>query len=462
VNDTVQAHDVKYNYIFVKKVKLYDMNKKVASTTEVHSHSKNEITIKLGDIELGDIVSLAAHPYPAITQAKDHNGTDDSPEGVKNKNPFPVKISAYNHFTPPLMIVTEVKHGLKYDKESGKQKDSFKCLFYSTSAGAFEENWFRLDEIKLIEKGKSLFSDHENHDLTHLKKKLIGTKAILITVDMELGKKVVFPDTNPLKKNPRQKSLLDFLPPLGTIINISTIPQHIKYDETSGKIDFEKCRILAKLRWYNNHTGKISEKEIPLNALKNVPEPAIRDDINPDIIYIIPKPILLENYKSPVIQRIPVKFQDIIFKHYYYEYRVRNLFNNQLEIYKSDSLTEGDGETIILMDEKIESWFEPLTLLDSEEKLSEEKVEKWKDKWIQINYIDRSGQYTTRIIFVRGITKFPFYDSPSPIPLIEANCLLRDGAIRHFRIDRIMAYKVEKEDGFDKYFIKKSKDNPSK
>src|SRR5690625_6414153 len=75
------------------------------------------------------------------------------------------------------MIVTEVKHGLKYDKESGKQKDSFKCLFYSTSAGAFEENWFRLDEIKLIEKGKSLFSDHENHDLTHLKKKLIGTKA---------------------------------------------------------------------------------------------------------------------------------------------------------------------------------------------------------------------------------------------------------------------------------------------
>src|SRR5690625_6009879 len=74
------------------------MNKKVASTTEVHSHSKNEITIKLGDIELGDIVSLAAHPYPAITQAKDHNGTDDSPEGVKNKNPFPVKISAYNHF----------------------------------------------------------------------------------------------------------------------------------------------------------------------------------------------------------------------------------------------------------------------------------------------------------------------------------------------------------------------------
>src|SRR5690625_3451256 len=105
------------------------MNKKVASTTEVHSHSKNEITIKLGDIELGDIVSIAAHPYPAITQAKDHNGTDASPEGVNNKHPFPVKICAYRPVTPPLMIVTEVKHGLKYDKEPGQQKDCDKCLF---------------------------------------------------------------------------------------------------------------------------------------------------------------------------------------------------------------------------------------------------------------------------------------------------------------------------------------------
>lgn len=451
MNDTVQAHEVKYNYIFVKKVKLYDMSAKATTPTEVHSHSKNGTT----KIELGDIVSLTAHPYPAKIQARDDNGTEDSPEGSESRKPFSVRISAYNHFTPPLMIVTEVKHGLKYDKESGKQKDSFKCLFYSTSDGSFEENWFRVDEIKRIEKGSSLFTLHEKHDLTHLKKELIGTKAILITVDMELGKKIVFPDTNPFKKNPREKSLLDFLPPLGTIINISTIPQHIKYDETSGRPDFEKCRIMAKLRWYNNHTGKISEKEIPLNALKNVPEPVIRDDINPDIIYTIPNTIHLENRKSPVIQRIPVKFQDIIFKHYYYEYRARNLFNNQLETYKLDSLTEGDGETIIPMDKKLESWFEPLPLLDSEEKLSEEKVEKWKDKWVQINYIDRTGQYTTRIIFVRGITKFPFYDSTSLVTLIEANCLLRNGAIRHFRMDRILRYKNLSEGNFENIFVGK-------
>src|SRR5690625_4742630 len=210
---------------------------------------------------------------------------------------------------------------------------------------------------------------------------------------------------------------------MGTIVNISTIPQHIKYDETSGKPDFEKCRIMAKLRWYNNHTGKISEKEIPLNALKNVPEPVIREDINPDIIYIIPKTILLENYESPVIQRIPVKFQDIIFKHYYYEYRVRNLFNNQLETYKLDSLTEDDCETVVPLDENLKSYFKPSSLHGSLEKLSDEKVEKWKDKWVQINYIDRADQYTTRIIFIRGITKFPFYDSTSSVSLIEANCL---------------------------------------
>src|SRR5690606_20678583 len=113
---------------------------------------------------------------------------------------------------------TEVKRGKKFDKETGKKWDAYKCLFYSTLSGTIEENWFKECEIKFVTSSKdSLLAKYKECDLSQLREDVIGKQAIMITVDRELGKISVYNDSDPTTKMYKEKHLLDFLPPLGTI-----------------------------------------------------------------------------------------------------------------------------------------------------------------------------------------------------------------------------------------------------
>src|SRR5690606_8498700 len=171
--------------------------------------------------------------------------------------------------------------------------------------------------------------------ITKLRNELIGQQAILTTVDLEMGKVKLYKDSDPDKIKFRESSLLDFLPPLGTITNISTIDSHVQYHEHTGNKEFEKCRIKAKIKWYNNESNRFSEAEVPLVALKEVEEIPTIDPYVFNKIYYIEKEIAIEGNQIKV-RKIPVKVIDLVFKHYQYHYLVRNLFNHNLMLLDRD------------------------------------------------------------------------------------------------------------------------------
>lgn len=205
-----------------------------------------------GKLELGDIVSLKSHPYQ-----------------IKYFEP---KVGAYAHFTPPLMIVIEILNKTTHDTLTGiKDSNQYKCLFYSTKDGKFEKLWFKGEELKYIDN----FLEEEKFkvntfSISELKKNLIGKEIVLQTVDLELGKKKTFLDTVDSRSKMKVSNLLDYLPPVASILDIKYEDDHTKYNEKNGKLTSKKYKLQAKIRWLNNESGKFSEETIPLKCLKLV------------------------------------------------------------------------------------------------------------------------------------------------------------------------------------------------
>lgn len=409
------------------------MNEHAKETSFVKNESKKEI-------QFGDIVTLKSHPYLL------HENKLTSDERRRKDQKLTVKITAYNRTTPPLMVVVEIRKGNKFDKTTRKKSTSVKCIHYSTVLGRFEEHWFKENELKLIETYLgSLYDAHKDFDLTKLRNELIGQQAILTTVDIELGKVKLYKDSDPDKIKFRESSLLDFLPPLGTITNISTIDSHVQYDEHTGNKEFEKCRIKAKIKWYNNESHRFSEEEVPLVAMKKVDiEPDI-STYNLDSVYYIEKEILLEENEDISVTKIPIKIHDLVFKHYYYLYRVKSLFTNNFIV-----LEKNENPILLKISDPID--FEGNVKFENTE--PEKKRGDFKNNlfsWFRILYRDVSDNYTTRIIRTIGVYDLEIGNENG---LLKANCLLRDGKIRHFRMDRILGY--EKMDWFEEEFVQKS------
>lgn len=395
------------------------------------------------EIELGDIVALITHPHLTIDKYLKNAGDVEEQ----------AKISSYHRFTSPLMVVVEVQKGKKYDQITGEKKTSYKCIYYSTEQGKFEEQWFREFEVKLaIAKPESIYDQHKDHDQVSIKKKLVGKQVILTTVDQELGKIKLYKDSDPSKTNHRESYFLDFLPPVGVITNISTIDNSLQFDENTGKKDFEKCRVKAKVKWYNNKSDRFSEEEVPIVALKRVPEVQDFSGFDRETVYYIDQDIQLEGNEKLKITKIPVRIHDLVFKHYYYQFRVKNLFNQRLIITKQDVVPKKLEYNTEEFDFETRIPFHDIEFEQRNNEFSENP-----DKWYKISYRDLSDRYTSRIIKLRHLHPLPIQlqGKDDSIVIVEANCLLRDGEIRNFRLDRIVGY--EKLDWFENIFNENDK-----
>ncbi|QNL48138.1 hypothetical protein H8S90_15140 [Olivibacter sp. SDN3] len=380
-------------------------------------------------IPIGSIVSNLAHPY-----------TQD------NRN---VLITTYAHFTPPLMIVVEKNYGAKYNAVSGvyEDNDSYKCLYYSTINGSFEYNWFKRREIRFIKEGDNkLLIEYKDKGAEEVKKNLLGKMAILTNVDLELEKKKLWSDSDGKLKKPKINNLLDFLPPLGTIIDIKNNEDYQKYNEKSGKISYRKSKLSVKLRWFNNATSKYSEEYIPMIAIKTLSTEL--KSYSPTLHYLYNSPSQLEENASKKVKATPFKIEDIIWQHYYYVYRFKNLFTNQLVTLKTEeqlakisdfnTLSADDIETL-LHNSKFE--FKKIT-----DFFNVDNKENLENKWFEIQYSDRNERYTRRIIYVNELIEEEPETANSKTRLIlKANCLLREGKTRHFNVSRIKGYRLMPE-----------------
>lgn len=384
-------------------------------------------------IKLGSIVTTLAHPYFLPTTAD--NGSLYNP-----------KITAYNKSTPPLMVVIEKRYGRKFNEATGQiEPSSYKCIYYSIKKGNYEEYWFHSYELKMIGQPQESFLDKsEDESLKQLKKHLIGKSAILSSVDLELAKKVLYQQENENNTYFQQKPLLDFLPPVSTIIQVSRVEQSKKHDDKTGKPIYKKGTILVKLRWFNSKTLKYSEEEIPLIGLKKAESFPEENNFETGRNYIL----RLENnwsleYNDEIsIKAIPLSLHDIVFQHYRYQFRFKNLLDNT---WFFNEKNEVNLKEISLSD------FNPS--FDNSNPLYNDKsnARGWKGNWYKINYLDKNHTYTQRIIYVKEVVFAKEEDLPV---LIIANCLLRKGRVRHFRTEAIINSQEVSEE-FEKLFIEK-------
>ncbi|WP_437919683.1 hypothetical protein [Sphingobacterium sp. LRF_L2] len=376
---------------------------------------------------IGSIVSTKAHPF--------------------RQSSSNVVIASYNHFTPPLMVVVEKKYGTKYNMTSGEKEDndSYKCFYYSTLSGTIEENWFKKKELNVISEGEpSFFEKSKNISLEKLKTKFFGQMAILSTVDLELGKQKTWSDSDSEKEKLKVNNLLDFLPPLGTIVDFKFSDDYQKYNEKEGKISHRKSKIMVKLRWLNNITSKYSEDYFPMVGLRLIKKEELElKNYLPSLYYLLDAKIELEGSGRGVVSKIPVKLERVVWNHYYYKYSFTNLFTQtSIESDKVNQQEPSDLSGILNIDAYNR---------DTLTHFSIEKASLVKDKWYEIEYSDKSERYTKRIVKVIELIE-ELQEDETKKRILQANCLLRNGKIRHFRVSRIKSYRELNED-FVKTFI---------
>lgn len=392
-------------------------------------------------IPIGSVVSTYAHPF-----------TESNNE---------ILITNYAHFTPPLMIVAEKKYGAKYNSITGEEEDndSYKCFYYSTLSGNIEENWFRRKEIKLINKGdNSFFIKNKDTSVENLKKNFFAEMAVLSSIDLELDKQKIWCDSEGDSTKLKVNNLLDFLPPLGTIIDFKVNEDYQRYSEKDRKISHRKSKVMVKLRWLNNKTAKYSEEYFPMVALKLIKKETLElKEYEVSLYYETQKKIELADSKL-LVAKTPLKFHDVIWKHYFYIYRFKDLFTGKLHDFKFNTL---DDITQIdkVNPNNLKSIFNG-TDLQYKQVLGffkEEMKTNFEGKWFEIEYSDRNERYSKRIIYIDElIAEKAEGDKPSGKDrlLIKANCLLRNGAVRHFNVSRIKSYREMPEE-FVEYFVSK-------
>lgn len=398
----------------------------------MNDQSKPEIQVDFGendDLSIGTIVSVKNHPYNQMNTG--------------------VKISAYNRTTPPLMIIIETHYGTKYSPADGNRedKDSFRCMYYSTVTGGFELNWFKRREIKTIKTiDSSLVSEYKDKTIEFIKKSLLGKTAILISVDLELGKVKILHSQNGPNRRAQERNLLDYLPPVGSIIDVKLNEDYQKYNEKNGKPIFLKAKILVKLRWLNGLTSKFSEDYVPLSALKIVEVNYQQYDNL--LCYPFSSPMPLEENKNVKLNVQPLMLKDVVWKHYYYEYRFASLISNNTIIIKGSDLEKLqepiDPNGVIYSgsfeDKGILAFFDAANRINFE------------GSWFEIEYSDKNEKYTKRVVYIQEIQEEELGSDAKSNLILKANCLLRDGKIRHFRIDRIKSYR-KMPDEFVKTFV---------
>lgn len=383
---------------------------------------------------LGDLYSLKNHPY-------DNN---------LNK----IKIAGLASMTPPIVVVSEILNSPKqYDTDTGIIKSGqVRCIFYSHKNHKFENLWFNTKDLKLIEKNDNEVNreDKVNDEivtkdivlnrfdnpsiLKDIKNEFLNKQVILNSCDLELGKlKTTFSQTE-YKSSDKITAHLDFLPPVLTVIDVKLNDEKIGFNPKSGNLKKITSVYLLKCKWYNSLSGAFSEDFIPINTVQILPDVdlnPIKEAIsNKNIFrYDIEKDILKESTKS--LKHIYVLPLEIIFNHYKYEVRYYDIFRDRFSKMKIDDVMWDEDKMIVddLILDKIPEYKKDL---EEFSKIKDFVFEK--SKFYRIIYRDLQGNTTKRIIYVKEFIKDK---------VVIADCLLRNGEERHFRIDENAILKLE-------------------
>lgn len=389
------------------------------------------------NIRLGDIYSLKNHPYTAE---------------LNN-----IKIAGLATMTPPILVVSEILNTPKqHDTETGLVKSGqVKCIFYSHKTHKFENLWFNMTDIKLIEENKTVENrdDKINEEIVtknvilnkfakatiieEVKKLFLNKQVLLKSCDLELGKLKSTFSQSEYKPSDKITAHLDFLPPVMTVIDVKVNDEKVLFNPKSGNQKKIISFYLLKCKWYNSSTSSFSEDFIPVEAVQKVKI----DDIKTIEIAIKNKNIfrydltkndkIMVNESGKALTHVYIQPLELIFNHYKYQLKYYDIFRDQYSKMDLSNIILGEDNMTIqdLIIGKIPEYSKDL------EDYSKVKDYIFKtDIFYRIIYRDLQGNTTKRIIYVKEFIQNK---------VIIADCLLRKGEERHFRIDDSAILKLE-------------------
>lgn len=375
---------------------------------------------------------------------------------VLNTNPYidaSVLIGANHEYTSPFLNVYEEKKEKFHSSISGVNLGGVvHTIYYNSKAGKFERKNFNSATLRKIEDPKLSESSLTsiNLDGVSLKdfeidfyEKFNNKLVILKSVDLELKKKAI-KETNDLDISKFTTSAhLEFLPPVMTIIGYKFSDDKKKVCDDTGAIKLE-----FKCKWYNSAAKTFSEEFLPYQVLAFIDN---KQEISNKLVEI--KSLIEKQQICQFPLKNSIVFKDaesndintnlkfglftinaVVWNHYTYQLIVKSLITNKTET--SNSL---DFKIVKeLFSNEAVGFFKP----------GEYFLIKYKDKFknitnriIYINHLIYDNQtYNSLDVFIE------YYNSLSDSDknklkdnlIYNANCLLRRGEIRNFRLQGML------------------------
>ena len=396
----------------------------------------------MNKLKNGDLVSLKSHPFNIF------NGT---------------LIGAFVNNTPPILVIAEVLKSSSYDTESEeidfdtkkakKLPNQYLCYFYSSKTSTFEKHWFKENEIERINSDTDETNKEEikkTEDKVSLLNKYKDNLIVLKSADLELGKKKTTWSRTKEEDINKTQAFLEFIPPVMTVLDVVENKNFNKdrVNPKNGEIKRESCKFLLKCKWFNPIKQTFSEEIIPYKILQlaefnsNKIE-SIEKGINTkNVFQLIEKDlnISLENSRYSFNKYI-IELKEVVIQNHLMKIFYKNLINNKIasKIIENLEIIDSEKEFKQFVDSEFPNY-------SNSEYNNPLKLEWQKDKFYKIDYLDKKGKFTTRIITNCKVEEFETEDDEKDVKFVIANCLLRDGKIRHFRLSNITARAELKDD----------------
>lgn len=392
------------------------------------------------NVTLGELCAINSHPFSTSWNSFD--------SGNQKK----VLIGADASFIPPVMVVCEILNNTgEHDPDTGvKQVSQVRGIFYSHHSHKFEKHWFKVDEVKSVENGK--LSNNaikiKSESIQDLKRKYLNQLVILSNVDVELNKEKISQERKNFESvNLKRSPCLEFVPPIMTVIDVR-VAEALKdnYHKVTGKQKRVVSKFDFKCKYYNPNSCTYSEEWIPYHCLADITSNFDLSSLTGDnvkdkfLLYPLDVEIKFEDNDKIQFQTI-VRVKELVFNHYEYILKAEEIWNHKMfDINVDDpSLTNDNIEIDDLMYSRIPNKTVPYPLPPTKFKVG---------GLYEIEYLSDRGNSSKRLIYITET--YPILEDDT---LIIANCLLRNGQVRHFKVKNIKSSRRVKTE-FKKLLIK--------
>lgn len=402
----------------------------------------------MSSIKIGAICTPKNHPYQCFNTE--------------------IKIAGFAQMTPPLLVVSEIQNYRKeYDTENGQLKpQQAKCVYYSHKTHKFESYWLNIEQLKVITIDLEPVDHISNNEITVttdtkdlansgvqyfkstsievIKKKFLNNIVVLKSCDYELGKQKTTFEKNNQSESRKINGHLDFLPPVLTVTDVIMNDEKIIHNKNTGMPNKICSNFLLKCKYYNPSTGGFSEHSLPIEVV-NLVEVETENTFTTVNKCITQKLFIKQPLKSEIVlegtnnlEHTYIQPLELIFNHYKYKLKYFDFFKNS---YSEISLSDLDLQNKMLSLDNI------VLLKIPEYNKKKEEFDKVEDydfvigEFYRITYKDTFDRITRRIILVKEFIKNK---------IVIADCLLRNGEERHFRIkDAILKVEILEQEIFE-------------